>query len=101
MEEIRRASLSSTSEPHVRTTNATMVDNHAIPDDEQTPPTSGDDHVVDEEQFVLHWKERLVIVSLMVISFFTSFETTAIGPPLDVRIFPSFKTEEVCPWRVC
>jgi hypothetical protein len=74
-----------------------MVDNHAIPDDEQTSPTSGDDHVVDEEQFVLHWKEQLVIVSLMVISFFTSFETTAIGPPLDVRIFPSFKTEEVCP----
>jgi hypothetical protein len=36
------------------------------------------------DSFHLQWRERLVIVALMIISFFTSFEAIAIGPPLPV-----------------
>lgn len=39
-----------------------------------------------ETPFALPWQERLVIASVMVIGFFTSFEAVGVGPPLPVCV---------------
>lgn len=37
-----------------------------------------------DEAFLLHWRERTVVIMLMLVGFMTSFESTGVGPPLSV-----------------